>query len=78
MVAGLFVVGVSPLVSSPAKADTTAQLEAEKAALLAELATLTPGVDSAQAALTEAEDQYTEQSTALNQTQDTLDSRTPS
>ena len=37
MVAGLFVVGVSPLASSPAKADTTAQLEAEKAALLAEL-----------------------------------------
>lgn len=74
MVAGLFVVGVSPLASSPAKADTTAQLEAEKAALLAELAALTPGLDSAQAALTEAEEQYTEQSAALNQTQTTLDS----
>ena len=60
------------MTSGPAKADTTAQLEAEKTQLLNELAVLAPGVDSAQAALNAAENAFSQQSTALSAAQATL------
>ena len=72
-IASLVAVGVSSVTSGPAKADTTAQLQAERAQLLLELAALVPGVDSAQAALAVAETAYSQQAAALSESQSNLD-----
>lgn len=53
--------------ASPARADSTPQLEAERAQLLAELAAMTPAREAASAALSSAEAAYTRESAALTQ-----------
>jgi len=71
LVAALVLTGLG-LGPAPVRADTTAQLESEKAQLLAELAAITPQEPAARVALAAAETAYTETATALGAEQTEL------
>jgi surface antigen len=58
--------------ASPVRADTTAQLLAQRAALLEQLAALTPARDAAAGALSQAEAAYNQETSQLRQAQANL------